>query len=138
MNRQKLWVYLGLLLLAGLLNLYLASSWLGSRAAAGMDRSLKDGVALVETRARAGGAERQAAALRGEATADVTVLAGKQVASSTLPRPVRIVERAQSDATRTVASMPPGVSSAASAKCRAASGSPAFATSSASVPAASA
>jgi hypothetical protein len=89
MNRQRLWVYLALLLLAGLLNLYLASSWLGRRAAAAMDRSLKTGVALVEARAGAvGGEARTAAALRGDAAIDVTLLAGKgkgEVASSTLP-----------------------------------------------------
>jgi hypothetical protein len=87
MNRQNLWLYVALLVLAGLANLYLASSWLGSRAVAGMDRSLKAGAALLEARARTAPVDAQAAsAVRADAGVDVTLLAGKgQVASSTLP-----------------------------------------------------
>lgn len=91
MNRQKLWLFVALLLLAGLANLFLASSWFAGRATAGMDRSLKAGAALLETRARSAPLDAQAveavrAAVEG---LDVTLLSGKaQVASSTLPAQV--------------------------------------------------
>jgi hypothetical protein len=52
MNRLRLWLYMALLLLAGAGNLFFLSSWLGARSTAQMDRELRDGVALVDARAR--------------------------------------------------------------------------------------